>query len=111
MPLLLRLVRCDMKFYGEPFMLVRDKTSKRVKKVLFTFDEKGEYETTDPALIERLKPHFRHEEDIPQEEETHEETKTICCKQCGLTFENKGLLLAHIKKEHKKEVKPDAGAD
>lgn len=101
-----------MKFYGEPFMLVRDKTSKRVKKVLFTFDEKGEYETENPALIERLKPHFRHdEEEISVEVSIEPEKKTICCKECSLTFENKGLLLAHIKKEHKKGVKTDASSD
>lgn len=77
-----------MKFYGEPNQLVKERKRKPMSreiavKPLFRFDEKGEYETTDKRLIEKLKKKFRYEE--------------IICKKCGEEFENKGQYLAHMK--------------
>lgn len=84
-----------MKFFGEPNMLVKERKRKPMSqeitvKPLFRFDEKGEYETNNERLIEKLKKKFKHEE------------KKYICKKCGEEFENKGIFLAHMK-GHKKE--------
>ena len=80
-----------MKFYGQPNSLVREMRRKPFSteyefKPIFRFDEKGEYETTDDRLIQKLKKKFKHDEE-----------KKFTCKKCGETFDNKGLLLAHYR--------------
>jgi hypothetical protein len=68
-----------MKFFGEPNLYVTD--SKNNGRVLFKFDENGEYATDDEKLINRLKHHFKHEEQTEEKEvpapkrETVSETK------------------------------------
>ena len=49
-----------MKFYSdrkEDFSIIN-----RKKKVRVAFFKNGEFETDNPDVIEKLKPHFRHEE-------------------------------------------------
>lgn len=45
-----------MIFCGSPGLVVIDR---KTVNVLFKFDEQGEYETDDPALIARLAPRFK----------------------------------------------------
>lgn len=95
-----------MKFYSEPNMSVFKmvKQGRFNKKVLaFKFDENGEFETEDNRLIEKLKIHFKHDEKSKEPTKEPEPIKEIICKQCSKSFENKGLLLAHIRKEHPKK--------
>ena len=49
-----------MIFYNEnpPDLVVN---SKKAKRTIAQFKD-GKFETDDPVLIEKLKPHFRHEE-------------------------------------------------
>lgn len=80
-----------MKFYGSPNESVM--TARRINRVitripLFTFDEKGEYETTDEKLIEKLKLHFKYDQ-------RH-------CKKCDFACENQGELMSHYK-THKEQ--------
>ena len=81
-----------MKFYGEPGMLVSERVRKPFTmeykmKPRFRFDENGEFETDDERLIKKLKTKFKYDEGFK-------------CKKCGKTFENKGYLMAHYRKEH-----------
>lgn len=85
-----------MKFYGEPNQLVKERKRKPMSreiavKPLFRFDEKGEYETEDARLIEKLKKKFKYDDN------------KFNCKKCGETFSNKGFLLAHCREKHSKE--------
>jgi hypothetical protein len=84
-----------MKFYGN----VNETVSRQIKlngirklKYLFKFDDKGEYETEDIKLIEKLKLHFKYE----IENMKH-------CKKCDFKCTNQGELLSHYRKEHPKE--------
>ncbi len=82
-----------MKFYGEPNLSVfssKRKGNKMIKKLLFKFNENGEYETDDIKLIEKLKLHFKYEDTIYR------------CKKCDYQTTNKGDLMAHYRKEHPK---------
>lgn len=81
-----------MKFYGSPNESVQ--TARRINGIikripLFTFDEKGEHETTDEKLIEKLKQHFKY--DVKH------------CKKCDFTCSNQGELMTHYK-THKEEL-------
>jgi hypothetical protein len=83
-----------MKFYGNPNELVvnRRKINGVIKNIpLFTFNEKGEYETVDEKLIEKLKQHFKYDE-------KH-------CKKCDFTCENQGELLSHYRISHNSSSK------
>jgi len=85
-----------MKFYSEPNHAVMERkvnkqTNTPFSKVLFSFDEKGEYETTDEKLISKLKQHFKYDE----ENKKH-------CKKCDFICDNHGELLQHYR-THKKE--------
>ena len=91
-----------MKFFGTPNQLVKEKRKKPYSieiefKPIFRFDSNGEYTTEDQRLIEKLKRKFRYEDNVTDDK------PIITCKKCGETFESKGLLLAHYKKEHPKE--------
>ena len=101
-----------MKFYGEPNLLVKERVRKPFAtavtfKPLFRFNEKGEYETEDSKLIEKLKPKFKHEELIPEDTEEiaeavpEDNSGMYSCKQCDYKTDNKGTLLAHYR-VHKK---------
>jgi hypothetical protein len=93
-----------MKFYGKPYMAVternKDPRTRQFRRnvLVFRFDQKGEFETEDEKLIKRLMPKFKHE--------SVKETATgdsIKCKKCSFTCSNKGELMAHYRKEHKKD--------
>lgn len=89
-----------MKFYGKPNELVvtrkyDHKLGRQKQKILFYFDNNGEYETDNPELIEKLKPHFRYEET--------ESAPKYTCKKCDFATNNKGELLAHYREKHPKE--------
>lgn len=47
-----------MIFYGQPGLVVIDR---KTHKAMLRFDDKGKYETDNPALIERLKTRFKHD--------------------------------------------------
>ena len=83
-----------MRYYGTPGLSVID--YKKLKKV-FQFDENGEYETQDPKLIEwmKKKKNFIRCEEIAVE-------TILNCKKCKFTTNNRGELLQHYKREHKK---------
>lgn len=56
-------------------------------------------------VVDVLKPQPTQ---IPIKDEikaTQGDKKQIKCKQCGQPFDNMGLMLAHCRKEHKKEGK------
>jgi hypothetical protein len=87
-------------FYGQPNQLVKDRKRKPMStefifKPLFRFDEKGEYITDDPKLIEKLKRKFK----FKMLEEVEQQT-TFICKKCGESFVNKGFLMAHHRTKH-----------
>lgn len=82
-----------MKFFGTPNLLVKD--SKNDDKPLFRFNDNGEFETEDERLIKRLKQHFKFEDNVKSD--------SIQCKKCERTFDTKGDLLAHYRKDHPKE--------
>lgn len=70
------------------------------------FDENGYLETDDYRLINRLrelgyKP--INEEPKESEEPKKAEDSKVKCKQCGLEFDNKGLLMAHYRTGHPKK--------
>jgi hypothetical protein len=88
-----------MIFSGTPNLTVKIQRYSRNKAKFIRFDENGEFETSEPGLIERLKRHYKYDEpDVP---EKNEESKVYKCKFCSYQTENKGLLLAHYR-EHKK---------
>jgi hypothetical protein len=89
-----------MKFYGEPNQLVNTRkynhrSGKVEQKTLFCFDKNGEYETDNQDIIEKLKTHFKHDENV------------FKCSKCGFETDSKGKLLAHYRSEHPKEVEND----
>jgi hypothetical protein len=93
-----------MVFKGQPNQYVRfaNKTVIRLtnKKGLY-FDENGLYETENKLLIKVLSQHF---ESVKEENNViSEDIKAYKCKQCDFESDNMGKLLAHIRKEHKKE--------
>lgn len=62
-----------MKFYSDPGHIVNERklnraTGKWKNNVLFVFDKNGEYETDNESLIEKLKPHFKYENNATSEE-------------------------------------------
>jgi len=102
-----------MKYTHEPNVTVMDFI--KVKKI-FQFDDKGEFETEDKNIIEfmaKYKSFIKCEENeieiIKEVEEVKingnikEEIKIIKCKKCDFETDNKGELLAHYRKDHKKK--------
>lgn len=84
-----------MKFYSEPNMTVftKKRIGFRTKQVkVCQFYENGQFETDDEQLIEKLKPHFKHENN-----------SEIQCKYCGGSHENKGQFMACARKNKKEE--------
>lgn len=86
-----------MKYFGEPYSHIIDYD--RGKEV-FCFDENGEHETNDLKLIDWMKKN----KNFIWCAETKKTAKSdkIQCNICSTEFDNKGKLLAHMKK-HKKE--------
>ena len=102
-----------MKFYGLPNMGVYERKTRRdiIKnkrpKLIFRFDEHGEYVTEDVELIEKLKRKFRYDEiEIENKEiEIKSENSLRHCKKCDFTCETQGQLLKHYRESHTKEDK------
>lgn len=89
-----------MKFKSEPNLYVRIANlyvQRATGKKGFYFDDKGEFETENEILIKLLKRNF---EVIEEKELT---IKLKQCKKCDFECETQGQLLAHYKKDHKKE--------
>lgn len=84
-----------MKFKAEPNLYVRI-SNKIVQRTTglkgFTFNDKGEYETENPMMINVLSQNFEKVEE-----------ELFKCKKCDFETDNKGELLAHYR-QHKKEV-------
>ena len=99
-----------MKFYGLPNMGVYERKTRRdiIKnkrpKLIFRFDEHGEYVTEDVELIEKLKRKFRYDEiEIENKEiEIKSENSLRHCKKCDFTCDTQGQLLKHYREEHTK---------
>lgn len=90
-----------MKFYGNPNETIIERkynqfTKKQLNKKLFVFDNNGEFQTEDIKLIEKLKQHFKYENNAIESD------KIFKCKKCDFTTNNQGELLAHYR-QHKKE--------
>ena len=102
-----------MKFYGLPNMGVYERKTRRdiIKnkrpKLIFRFDERGEFVTEDVELIEKLKRKFRYDEiEIENKEiEIKSENSLRHCKKCDFTCETQGQLLKHYRESHTKEDK------
>jgi hypothetical protein len=96
-------------FYGTPNMGVYKRIKPHEikrnaflkKKLLFRFNENGEFETTDQGLIEKLKRHFKYDNEQIKPAGA-EPAKMMKCKKCNFETDNKGLLMAHYR-EHKKD--------
>jgi hypothetical protein len=89
-----------MKFKGEPNLFVRINIKFHQRlcgRKGFSFDANGEFETENLNLINLLKRSF---EEVKEEAE---KAKTFKCKKCDFETENSGQLMAHYRKEHKKE--------
>ena len=110
-----------MKFYSDiPNLHIirqRDRGNGTEPYELCVFDENGELETEDKEVIRQLRNIYRHDEPKSEEaphleEETKEENnatddkveeeKIYQCKKCEYTTTNKGELMQHYKKMHKK---------
>ena len=109
-----------MKFYGTPNMSVFEISKSRKdmhniykrRKLLFRFDDKGEFITTDEKLIAKLKRKFKYDEsennvektsNIAEETEIKSEITLRHCKKCDFTCETQGQLLRHYRENHSKE--------
>jgi len=103
-----------MIFKGEPNLYVRisNKMYQRITGVKgFIFDSNGRYETENANVCKILSQHFEAveptKEHIKQEiaEPIKEEIKdnVYKCKKCDFETDNKGELMAHYRKNHKKE--------
>jgi len=102
-----------MIFLGEPMLYVKinNPIVKRVTGLKgFTFDENGEYKTEVDLMIRVLKQNFevkkevkeKIKKELPKYENKQVEPDRFQCKECDFETENKGELMAHYKKEHKK---------
>lgn len=79
------------------FVRVTNKYIQRVTGLKgFKFDEKGEYETDNEVIIKALEPTFEKAKPEPV-------YRIYQCKKCDFETDNKGYLMAHYRKEHKKE--------
>jgi len=92
------------KFFGTPLKEIK---SQFTSNIVFKFDTKGEFITDDPVIIDRAKGHFDHLE--LKAEPIGERVKIglsgdFKCKKCPFTTDTWGKLMAHIRKEHPKEV-------
>lgn len=63
----------------------------KTKKRAGQFNSEGIFETNDEHIIKKMKNRFEFE------------NNTYKCKKCNYVTDNKGLLLAHYRAEHKKE--------
>jgi hypothetical protein len=96
------------RFFSNPGHIVSDGNT---GLPMFKFDENGEYVTLDPALFQRMKPHFRHEEielaevkaHIAETEETGGDAQTPCflCPHCDFEAKTESGLSSHIRAKHK----------
>ena len=62
---------------------------------LGTADDKGFLEFDEKKYVDRVVKRMAHA--------GYEVVQTCVCSQCGETFDNKGLMMTHIKKEHPKK--------
>jgi hypothetical protein len=96
-----------MKFYSDVpnLHIIRDRqlgfNGRSERYLLCKFDENGEFESDDPEVIRQLRNIYRHDETVEQQDD---KPKTMKCKKCSFETENKGELLAHYRKDHKKGV-------
>jgi len=104
-----------MKFTYLPNVTVMDFLK---GKKIFQFDNKGEFVTEDEKIIEwtkKNKSFIKCEDNVIEDIEELEEVKEIeikevetiettiyNCKKCEFETDNKGLLMAHYRSEHKK---------
>ena len=106
-----------MKFYGTPNMGVYERKNRKdvgkIKrpKLVFRFDEMGEFVTDDEKLIPRLVKKFRFEETnttLPakpieaEEVEIRTENTLRHCKKCDFVCATQGELLKHYRENHPK---------
>jgi hypothetical protein len=96
-----------MKYFGEPQCHLIDYEK---GKEVFCFDNKGEFETDDPKIIQFMKKHkwwIKNEETenaLPEKAvQPKAEIKFMHCKKCDFETDNSGLLMAHYRKSHPKE--------
>jgi hypothetical protein len=88
-----------MKFIGTPGLTVRISNPKPGEKTHFQFDKDGIFDAKHPFTIKRLTKRGYQRLDEKQDEKSGE----FSCKKCDFKTANKGDLLAHYRKEHKKE--------
>ena len=96
------------RFFSDPGHVVSDGNT---GLPMFKFDEKGEYVTLDPALSNRMKPHFRHEEielvEVKEQagEEAAEKAEVTApcfpCPHCDYEAKSKSGLTSHARAKHK----------
>lgn len=99
-----------MKFKGEPNLFIRINKPHRGEVKHFNFDENGMYETEHPMTIKRLQAQYEIYEEVvlPSEEiieplmDADEGEILLSCKKCNFETSNKGELMSHYKKNHKK---------
>jgi len=78
-----------MIFIGKPLELFANRSI----RIRCRFNENGQYETDDDSEIYALNK--ENYETLKQDKKVH------TCKYCGMEFDNVGVMLAHIRKEHK----------
>lgn len=81
-----------MRFKGEPNLLVTVRKPRFGEPKAFRFDNNGIYETDKPTMIKRISALYK-----AADEPLHR------CKKCDFETDNKGVYLAHCRKEHPKE--------
>jgi len=79
------------------------------RKLIFAFDENGEYSTENAELIVKLKRKFQYDEseikveenlNIVEESGIKVEINLRHCKKCDFTCETQGELLKHYREQH-----------
>ena len=91
-----------MKYKYEPNCHIVDYEAGRTK---FIFDAEGNFETEDPKLIGWIKKNknFLKPIEEPTGETKKETLAEYNCKKCDFKTDNKGLMMAHYRKEHPKK--------
>lgn len=94
-----------MKFYAEPNMLVKVNRKGKLRNVKsFRFDEKGEFITDNPYLINVLKRRFKSDSEVVEEVETIEEEKEMTYQEVKSYAKTLGINTYGMKREQIEEA-------
>jgi len=72
-----------------------------IERIQLAFDAEGKlYMSDDHPALERMKANFEHQEiSLVADQEPEDKIK---CSKCDASFDNRGQMMAHYRKEHPK---------